>query len=72
MNDHLQIIERLEIQNMNPDISQGQRDANEHRIQWLKILHKEKPAKTKTVFYDAIRNRLEHGYSITPASLLRE
>lgn len=72
MTDHKQIIERLKQQNMNPDLPQSQREANEHRITWLEILHREKPAKTKTVFYDAVQQRLAHGYSISPNSLLMD
>jgi len=71
MLDHLQVIERLKQQNMNPDLPQAQREANELRIQWIKMLHREKPSTTQTVFYDAVQKRLIHGYSITPASLLR-
>ncbi|WP_456273836.1 hypothetical protein [Bacillus sp. AK031] len=70
MTDHKQIIERLKQQNMNPDLPQSQREANEHRITWLEILHKEKHSKTKTVYYDAVQQRLAHGYSVRPASLL--
>lgn len=71
MTDHKQMIERLKQQNMNPDLPQAQREANELRIKWLEILHREKPSKNETVFYDAIQQRLVHGYSITPASLLK-
>jgi hypothetical protein len=72
MTDHKQIIERLKQQNMNPDLPQSQREANELRCMWLEILHREKPSKTKTVFYDAVQQRLAHGYSITPNGLLRD
>jgi hypothetical protein len=72
MTDHKQIIEHLKQQNMNPDLPQSQREANEHRITWLEILHMEKPSKTKTVYYDAVQQRLAHGYSVSPASLLHD
>ena len=72
MNDWKKIIERLNEQKMNPDLTEGEIEALEHRAKWIEILHREKPEKTKTVFYDAIQQRLEHGYSITTASLLRE
>jgi len=72
MTDYLQVIERLEQQNMNPNTTEAQRESNSFRIQWLKRLHKEKPAPTKTVFYDAVQERLAHGYSITPNGLLRD
>ncbi|MGY8620194.1 hypothetical protein ACN6A9_01255 [Bacillus safensis] len=72
MTDYKQIIEQLKKQNMNPDVPQAQREANELRCKWLEILHKEKPVKVKTVFYDAVQQRLSHGYSISPASLLQD
>ncbi|MEH7035634.1 hypothetical protein V7054_26120 [Priestia megaterium] len=72
MTDYLQTIERLKQQNMNPDLPQSQREANELRIQWLTWLNKEKPAKVETTFLDPIQGRLTtYGYSYTPASLLQ-
>ncbi len=71
MTDYQQIIEQLKLQNMNPDLPQSQKEANELRIQWLTWLNKEKPAKTETTFLDPVYGRLTtHGYSYTPASLL--
>jgi hypothetical protein len=72
MTEYQQIIDRLKQQNMNPDLPQAQREANELRCKWLEILHREKPAKVKTVFYDAVQQRLAHGYSISPTSLLMD
>ncbi|WML40756.1 hypothetical protein RCG19_03430 [Neobacillus sp. OS1-2] len=72
MMDYKQVIERLEKQNMNPDTTEAQREANNFRISWLKMIHREKPSKTKTVFYDAVQQRLVHGNSVTPNGLLND
>ena len=73
MNDYKQIIEQLKQQNMNPDLPQSQREANELRIQWLTWLNRDKPAKTEMTFLDPVHGRLTtHGYAFTPASLLRD
>ncbi|MBV7505649.1 hypothetical protein KW850_10315 [Bacillus sp. sid0103] len=72
MTDYKQIIEQLKQQNMNPNTSESQREANSFRVKWLEMLHKEKPAPTKIVFYDAVQQRLAHGYSITPNKLLHD
>jgi hypothetical protein len=72
MTDYEKIIKRLEQQNMNPDTTAAQKEANNFRVQWLKKLHREKPSVTKTTFYDPIQERLAHGYAISPSSLLHD
>lgn len=72
MTDYKEIIKRLEQQNTLPDTTEAQREANIFRIEWLKRLNKEKPSCTTTIFYDAVQQRLAHGYSITPNGLLQD
>lgn len=70
MNDYKQMIERLNQQNMNPDLPQAQREANELRTQWLTWLSREKAEKVQTTYLDPIYGRLTtHGYTYTPASM---
>lgn len=72
MSECKEIIKQLEAQNALPDTTNAQKESNNHRISWLTRLHKEKPSKTKTVYYDAVQQRLAHGYSVSPASLLND
>lgn len=71
MTEYKEIIMQLEAQNALPDTTKAQRECNNHRISWLSRLHKAKPPITETVFYDAVQQRLAHGYSLTPNSLLK-
>jgi hypothetical protein len=72
MAEYKEIIKQLEAQNALPDTTNAQRECNNHRISWLNRLHKAKPSTTETVFYDAVQQRLAHGYSITPNALLHD
>lgn len=71
MTDYVQMIEQLKRQNDLPDTTQAQREANNFRIQWLILLHQEKPSYTPTnatdVLYECLKNP---DYRCTPAYLL--
>lgn len=71
MTDWKEVVSKFESQLDNPDLTQGERDALKHRIQWITLLNRQKPTMTETVFYDAVQQRLAHGYSLTPNSLLK-
>ncbi|WP_312096088.1 hypothetical protein [Niallia sp.] len=72
MTDWKEVVSKFERQLDNPDLTNGEREAIEHRIKWITLLNKEKPPVSKTTFYDAVQHRLAHGYSISPASLLQD
>jgi hypothetical protein len=71
MTDWKTIVARFERQLDNPDLTNGERAAIEHRIKWITMLNRGKPSRTQSTFLDPVQQRLAHGYSITPASLLR-
>jgi len=72
MTDWKAIVSRFERELDNPDLTNGERAALEHRIQWITMLNKQKPIRTDTIFCDPIYARLtEDGYSLTPAHLLQ-
>jgi hypothetical protein len=72
MTDWKTIVSRFERQLDNPDLTDGERAAIEHRIKWIEMLNRQKPSRTETTFCDPVYARLtEDGYSLTPASLLK-
>jgi len=72
MTDHLEMIERLERQNMNPDLPKSQREANELRIQWLGWLHRDKPVHKPTNGTDVILEACKDpNYRCTPRLMLQ-
>jgi hypothetical protein len=72
MTDWKTIVSRFELQLDNPDLTNGERAAIEHRIKWITLLNREKPSTAPTVYYDAVQQRLAHGYSISPNGLLMD
>lgn len=71
MLDHIQIIARFKDQLMNPDLTEGERDALQHRITWLEMLHRPKPTYKPTNGTDILLEALKDpNYRCTPNSLL--
>lgn len=65
--------ELLRMQNLNPNTTHAQREANEHRLKCLEILSREKQPYTPPVFYDAIYEAITNPRgSVTPLSLLSD
>lgn len=71
MINHLEMIERLKQQNMNPDTTEAQREANIFRCEWLERLHRDKPIYQPTIATDPVYEALTNPhFRGTVASLL--
>lgn len=71
MIDYKQLIERLERQNLLPDVSEAQRESNEWRIHWLKMMNRPKAPTGEYKRLDLISERLNEGdFRCTPNKLL--
>lgn len=71
MMDYKKLIERLENENERVDVSEGQREANLHRIKLIKLMNQPKPPQTPYVRLDPISERLNDGnFRCTPSSML--
>lgn len=66
-----EFVEQLKMQNMNPNTTQAQKEANEWRMRWIKILSKEKNTQSEATFYDPIYESLVNPEKVVrPSSLL--
>ncbi|WP_285765892.1 hypothetical protein [Peribacillus sp. SI8-4] len=71
MMDYKQVIKKLEDENSRINTSEGQKEANEFRIKWIKELHEEKPPYTPSKFTDIVMERMfDRSYSCTPNRVL--
>ncbi|MGW6384417.1 hypothetical protein [Peribacillus butanolivorans] len=68
MTNHLEMIERLKQQNMLPDTTEPQREANIFRCEWLERLHRDKPTHQPTIATDIVMERLKDKYLNIQAS----
>ncbi|PCD05701.1 hypothetical protein CMV16_21970 [Peribacillus simplex] len=71
MMDFKQIIKKSEDENSRIDTSEGQKEANEFRIKWIKELHEEKPPYIPSKSTDILMERMfDLSYSCTPNRVL--
>lgn len=71
MMDYKKLIERLEKENERVDTTEGQREANLHRIKWIMMLNEPKHPETPYVRLDVIREGLkDKNFRCTPSSML--
>ena len=71
MMDAEQFIKRLEAQNELPDTTPWQREANDFRIKYIKLINRPKPVVTPYVRLDPVSERLrDSNFRCTPSSLL--
>lgn len=72
MMDYQKMIKKLEEENERFDTSEGQREANLHRIKQLKWLNRPKSPETPYVRLDPVSERLrDPDFRCTPSSLLQ-
>lgn len=68
-----EIIERLEAQNMLPDTSESQIEANEFRCKWLRWINEEKSPHTPPVFFDPVTTSVMNpGVILSPQALMMD
>ncbi|MFJ7832606.1 hypothetical protein ACIQXU_20750 [Peribacillus sp. NPDC097284] len=68
--DYEKVIKALEDENNRGNVTEWQRSANLHRIQWIRMMNIPKTPETPYVRIDAVRERLkDNDYTCAPNSI---